>query len=88
MEYSELIKNRYSCRKFEDRPVEEEKIAKLLEAADLAPTACNRQPQRILVLTDREQLKRVDECTRFGFAAPYHGTGIRTMSITALSIPR
>lgn len=70
MEYSELIKNRYSCRKFEDRPVEEEKIAKLLEAADLAPTACNRQPHRILVLTDREQLKRVDECTRFGFAAP------------------
>ncbi len=70
MDYSELIKNRYSCRKFEDRAVEEEKIEKMLKAADLAPSACDLQPQRILVLTDEEQLKKVDECTRFGFGAP------------------
>lgn len=70
MEFFELIEKRYSCRKFEDKRVEEEKIKKILDAADLAPTACDKQPQRILVLTESEQLAKVDECTKFGFGAP------------------
>ncbi len=70
MNFYELAEKRFSCRKFQDRPVEEEKIEKMLRAAELAPTACNKQPQRILVLTDKDRLALVEECTRFGFGAP------------------
>lgn len=70
MEFSQLIKERYSCRKFKDILVEQEKIDKILEAAMVAPTAVNRQPQRILVLTDKEKLVSLKECTRFDFDAP------------------
>lgn len=50
MEFSDLIQKRYSVRAYQDRPVEEEKLQEVLEAARLAPTAANRQPFRILVL--------------------------------------
>lgn len=61
MNFYELAEKRFSCRKFQDRPVEEEKIEKMLRAAELAPTACNKQPQRILVLTDKDRLALVEE---------------------------
>ena len=72
MNFEKLIKARYSCRKFKDTPVEKEKIDKILEAALVAPTACNLQPQRILVLTDKEKIEALDEekCTRYTFDAP------------------
>ena len=69
MELLELMKERYSCRDFEDKEVEQEKIDLIMEAASLAPTAVNKQPQRIMILRG-EELKKVDECTRFGFNAP------------------
>ena len=37
MKFEELIKDRYSCRKFKNTPVEKEKIEKILEAALVAP---------------------------------------------------
>lgn len=70
MDFLELAEKRFSCRRFENREVEREKIDKILQAAAAAPTACNKQPQRILVLTDKDALKKVDECTKFGFNAP------------------
>ena len=50
MEYSELIKTRYSVRAYKDDPVEDEKLEKILEAARIAPTAANRQPFQIIVI--------------------------------------
>ncbi len=72
MDFLKLAQERYSCRKFEDKPVEDEKIDALLQAAQLAPTAVNFQPQRILVLTDKEKIKALEEnkCTRYTFNAP------------------
>ena len=72
MKFEELIKDRYSCRKFKSTPVEKEKIEKVLEAALVAPTACNLQPQRFLVLTDKNIIKALDDekCTRYTFDAP------------------
>ena len=72
MKFEELIKERYSCRKFKNTPVEKEKIEKILEAALVAPTACNLQPQRILVLTDKNIIKALDDekCTRYTVDAP------------------
>lgn len=50
MEFSELIKERYSVRSYKPDPVEEEKLQQVLEAARLAPTAANRQPFRLIVI--------------------------------------
>jgi len=50
MHFQELIRKRYSVRAYDGRPVEEEKLARVLEAARLAPTAANRQPFRVVVL--------------------------------------
>ena len=70
MEYSQLIKERYSVRKLDSRPVEEEKIAAILEAARVSPTAVNKQPQRILVLRDAQSMEKLKECTPYTFNAP------------------
>ena len=46
MDFIELARARFSCRSFLPKPVEDEKIEKLLEAARIAPTGKNNQPQR------------------------------------------
>jgi nitroreductase len=50
MEYSELIANRYSVRAYRPDPVEDKKLRCVLDAARLAPTACNRQPFQIVMV--------------------------------------
>lgn len=70
MSFSDLIKERFSCRKFKNTEVEQEKIDRMLNAALVAPTAVNKQPQRILVLNDKQKLSRLNECTKFSFDAP------------------
>lgn len=59
MEYMELIQKRESCRKYSDRPVEREKIERCIEAARLAPSACNGQPWRYFVVETPEKLNEV-----------------------------
>ena len=64
MEFGKLIRERYSVRAYLDKPVEKEKLNKVLEAAVLAPTAANRQAFRIIVvstppLAGRDELKRI-----------------------------
>lgn len=62
MEFFELIQKRYSVRAYQTKPVEEEKLQKILEAANLAPTAANRQPVKIIVIHTRGReadLKRI-----------------------------
>ena len=54
MEFNELAKNRYSSRSYQARPVEEEKLRKVLEAGRIAPTAANRQPCRFYVLREEK----------------------------------
>lgn len=70
MDFLELIKNRYSCRSFSDKPVEKEKLEKILEAGRVAPTGRNYQPQRILVLQDPKKLEQLSQCTTYGWNAP------------------
>ncbi len=62
MEFSELIRNRYSVRAYKPDPVEEEKLMAVLEAARLAPTASNRQPFQLIVIHTKgreEELSRI-----------------------------
>lgn len=70
MDFLELAKKRYSVRKFSDRKVESEKIELILEAAKLAPTARNLQPQRLLVINDEKSLNKIKICTPYHFDAP------------------
>lgn len=69
-DFLELAKERYSVRKFSNQKVESEKVDFILEAGRLAPTACNKQPQRILVLDDAETLNKLKNCTPYHFDAP------------------
>lgn len=62
MEFSEVIRSRYSVRVYRDDAVEDEKLEAVLEAARLAPTADNRQPFRLIVIgrSGREaELRRI-----------------------------
>ncbi len=70
MNFLELAKNRYSCRSFLDKPIEQEKLDLILEAGRVSPTARNIQPQRILVVTDKEKLSKLNQCTKYGWNAP------------------
>ena len=63
METEKLMKERYSVRKFDSRPVEPEKVEAILAAAQAAPTARNLQPQRLLVLQSREALEKLTHVT-------------------------
>ncbi|MBO2516964.1 MAG: nitroreductase [Clostridiales bacterium] len=67
MELLKLMEERYSVRSFSDRAVEDEKIEAILQAGRLAPTACNNQPQKILVLKSRESLELWQKCTKCHF---------------------
>jgi nitroreductase len=49
-EFLDLVRNRYSVQAFSTKPVEEEKLRQVLEAARLAPTAANRQPFQFIVI--------------------------------------
>jgi nitroreductase len=50
MNFQELIRARYSVRAYKPDPVEEDKLARILEAVRLAPTAANRQAFRVIVI--------------------------------------
>ncbi len=63
---NEIFK-RVSIRKYEDKPVEKDKIEQVLRAAMAAPSAGNQQPWEFYVVTDKEKIKALSECS------PYSG---------------
>ena len=70
MDFLDLAKNRYSERRFDNRPIEEEKLARILEAGRVAPTGANNQPQRIFVLKSQAALEKARSVTPYTFGAP------------------
>ena len=70
MEFKEVIRNRYSCKKYSDRQVEPEKLTAILEAGRLAPTAKNLQEQHVYVLQTADSLAKIDEATPCRYGAP------------------
>ena len=59
----DTIRRRYSCRAYQERPIEKEKLDILFEAARLAPSAKNEQDWRFVVVTDKETKHQVAETT-------------------------
>jgi len=64
MKILESIQQRYSLRNYADKPVEKEKIERCLEAARLAPSACNAQPWKFVVVDNPELKKEVANAAR------------------------
>lgn len=63
------IFQRISIRKYESRPVEEEKIRQILKAAMAAPSAGNQQPWEFYVVRDPEMIRQLSETTPYSKSA-------------------
>jgi len=61
MRIFEAIEKRYSCRDYLEKPIEAEKLGRILEAARLAPSAKNLQDWRFVVVTEPEKRARLAE---------------------------
>ncbi len=59
MDFLQLAKRRYSVRSYQPRLVEQEKLDRILEAARVAPTGANRQPQRLIIVREAEGLEKL-----------------------------
>ena len=70
MEFKEVIKARFSCRKFSDRQIGRDTLDAILEAGRLAPTAKNLQEQRVYVAQSAEALAKIDAATPCRYGAP------------------
>ncbi|MPN61827.1 NADPH-dependent oxidoreductase [bioreactor metagenome] len=70
MSFYQLTKDRYSLRKFSDKPVEETVLNQILETGRTAPSAKNLQPHRIVVIQSPEALTALRGLTRNAFNAP------------------
>ncbi len=70
MSFSQLALERYSVRRFSSKTVEREKIDQILKTAQASPTACNFQPQRILVIESEQAIDDLKACTAYHFNSP------------------
>ncbi|GBD96591.1 MAG TPA: nitroreductase family protein [Nitrospirae bacterium] len=68
MDVFEAIKNRRSIRRFEERPVPEELVRKIIEAGQWAPSACNRQAWKFIIIESEEVKERLLKETTAYFA--------------------
>lgn len=79
MDFLQLVQARQSDRSYDkERPVEPEKLERILEAARLAPSACNAQPWKFVVITDKELAQKAGKAAaglgmnKFAKDAPVH----------------
>jgi len=63
MDFLQLIARRQSVRRYQDKPVEEEKLAQLIEAVRLAPSASNSQPWKLIVVNEPALKDKVARAT-------------------------
>jgi len=61
MEFLELAKSRCSVRSFTNKPIEREILDYILETGRVAPSACNKQPQRIIVVREPDNIEKVQK---------------------------
>ncbi len=69
MDFLELAKKRYSVRKYQSKKVEKDKLLKILEAGRVAPTGCNNQPFKLIVVQEEEGLEKIKKAANI-FGAP------------------
>lgn len=69
-DFIKLARERYSCKKYSDRPVADNILTSILECGRLAPTAKNLQEQHIYVARSEASHKAIDSCTPCRYGAP------------------
>lgn len=79
MNFYELIASRFSVREYLDEPVAEDTVLHIVEAARLAPSACNNQPWHFYVVRDPEMRRQLFERQPWAVTAP--------VAIVVCSIP-
>jgi nitroreductase len=92
MSVQEIIEARYSVRAYQDKPIEDDKLQTVLEAARLAPSGSNRQPWKFVVATDPQiRAKLAEACNgqKFVGAAPVviAGVGLMPERIMSCDVP-
>jgi len=70
MGFLALAEQRYSVRKFATKQVEQVALERILRAGQVAPTACNKQPQMTYVLRSPRAMEKLRNCTTSHFNAP------------------
>ena len=70
MDFLKLASDRYSCKEYSDKIVEQAVMERILEGGRLAPTAKNLQEQHIYVAKSAEALAKIDAATRCRYGAP------------------
>lgn len=63
MNFQKLVQQRQSVRKYSNKPVEKEKIEKLINAVHMSPSACNSQPWKLIIVDDPELKNKVAKAT-------------------------
>jgi nitroreductase len=66
MDAFDAFKNRISVREYSDKPIEMEKLEKMVDTGRLAPTARNEQPWEFIVVTQKEKIKELANITDHG----------------------
>ena len=86
MSIFEIMKKRYSCRAYLDKPIEKEILEQIFEAARQAPSAKNLQDWRFVVVTDKANKQKVAECTNHPNAFGKAGAMIAACSVCSDSM--
>ena len=62
MDFLELVKNRYSCRSYQPKDVEQDKLDYIMECVRFAPSAVNKQPWKFRIVSSAEDRKKLCQC--------------------------
>jgi nitroreductase len=87
MSFNKLINQRQSVRKYQNKPVEKEKIRHIIEALRIAPSACNSQPWKLIIVDEPELKDKVARGT-FNKAASFNKFALEAPVIAVLVIEK
>jgi nitroreductase len=87
MDFGKLLRVRQSVRKYDDRPVEGEKINSLIEAVRLAPSASNSQPWKLIIVDDPELKDKVARAT-FSKAISFNKFVVQAPVLAVLAVEK
>ncbi len=84
MNVGNAILHRRSIRKFSSKPIPQDDLIKILEAARWAPTATNRQKTRFIVVTDENLLKEIANNSKIVFFRQRHAAQCSSMIVVCI----
>lgn len=90
METIEALIHRRSCRKYSDRPVEAEKLARIIEAGQYAPSGMGRQPVTFVAVTDPATVERLSQLNAQVMGSegdPFYGAKTVVVVLVDRSVP-